>query len=112
MLKAELPRFFKDARFNPDNMTWFAGLHENTDNRHIHISFFENVPLRIRAHKNERQFSHGKINPTCIDRFKLRVEQRLTNVAAELKIARAELSTISKDVLFSKENTLKYNGEF
>ena len=40
LLKTELPKFFKRAGLDPNNMEWFAGLHENTDNRHIHICFF------------------------------------------------------------------------
>ena len=35
LLKARLNRFFKSAGLNPDNVVWFAGLHTNTDNRHL-----------------------------------------------------------------------------
>ena len=41
----EFPKFFKKAALNPENITWFAGLHENTDNKHIHFSFRQNPPL-------------------------------------------------------------------
>ena len=43
-LVKELPKFFKRAGLDKDNMVWYAGLHENTDNKHIHISFFEKEP--------------------------------------------------------------------
>lgn len=39
MMKREMPRFLKDAGFNPDNITWYAALHTNKKHRHIHISF-------------------------------------------------------------------------
>ena len=43
-VKSELPKFFTRAGLNKDNIIWYAGLHENTDNKHIHISFFEKEP--------------------------------------------------------------------
>ena len=112
MMKREMPRFLKDAGFNPDNVIWFAGLHTNKNHRHIHISFFEDKPTRIRQRHNDLQYSLGKINRACIDKFKLRVEQNLTDVSAELRIARKEVTTLTKDVLFSKNSLIRYNNEF
>lgn len=112
MMKREMPHFLKDAGFQPDNIVWFAGLHTNKKHRHIHISFFEKDPTRLRQRSKELQYSLGKINQTCINRLKLHVEQRLTDVSAELRVARKEVSTISKEVLFSKTSKIKYNNEF
>lgn len=112
MMKREMPRFLKDAGFNPDNVIWFAGLHTNKKHRHIHISFFEDKPMRIRQRHNDLQYSLGKINRACIDKFKLRVEQNLTDVSAELRVARKEVTTLTKDVLFSKNSLIRYNNEF
>lgn len=112
MMKREMPRFLKDAGFNPDNITWYAALHTNKKHRHIHISFFENAPTRIRQRSKELQFSHGKINQECIRRFKVHVEQNLTDISAELRIARKEATTLSKEVLFSKESLIRYNNAF
>lgn len=112
MMKREMPRFLKDAGFKPDNITWFAALHTNKKHRHIHISFFENAPTRIRQRSKELQFSHGKINQECIRRFKVHVEQKLTDISAELRIARKEATTLSKEVLFSKDSLIRYNNAF
>ena len=57
LVSKQLPKFFKRCGLNPDNIEWFAGLHENTDNRHIHISFFEKEPQRLRPNKNSKTFS-------------------------------------------------------
>ena len=43
-VKSELPKFFTRAGLDKDNIVWYAGLHENTEHRHIHISFFEKEP--------------------------------------------------------------------
>ncbi len=112
MMKREMPRFLKDAGFNPDNVVWYAGLHTNKKHRHIHISFFEDQPTRIRQRHKTLQYSLGKINRVCIDKFKLRVEQNLTDISAELRIARKEITTITKDVLFSKSSLIRFDNQF
>lgn len=112
MMKCEMPRFLKDAGFNPDNITWFAGLHTNKRHRHIHISFFENEPTRLRKRSKELQYSLGKINRACLDRFKIHVEQNLTDISAELRIARKDVTTLTQNVLFSKDCQIRYNSEF
>lgn len=112
MMKREMPRFLKDAGFKPDNITWFAALHTNKKHRHIHISFFENEPMRYRQRSKELQFSHGKINQECIRRFKVHVEQNLTDISAELRIARKEATGLAKEVLFSKASLIRYNNAF
>ena len=73
---------------------------------------FENAPTRIRQRSKELQFSHGKINQECIRRFKVHVEQNLTDISAELRIARKEATTLSKEVLFSKDSLIRYNNAF
>lgn len=112
MMKREMPRFLKDAGFNPDNITWFAGLHTNKRHRHIHISFFENEPTRLRKRSKELQYSLGKINRACLDQFKIHVEQNLTDISAELRIARKDVTTLTQNVLFSKDSQIRYNSEF
>ena len=59
-IKKELPRFFTRAGLDKDNIIWYAGLHENTENKHIHISFFEKEP-KFYKNNNELVFHSGKI---------------------------------------------------
>ncbi len=82
LVKSELPKFFKRAGLNPDNMIWYAGLHENTDNRHIHLSFFEKEPVRLRPRKDEKVFSNGKLSKTAILEFKAHLELAATDFKA------------------------------
>lgn len=78
----------------------------------FYISFFENAPTRIRQRSKRLQFSHGKINQECIRRFKVHVEQNLTDISAELRVARKEATNLSKEVLFSKDSVIRYNNAF
>lgn len=112
LMRKEFPRFMKDAGLDPNNVIWYAGLHTNKNHRHIHISFFENKPTRIRAHKKELQFSHGKIPMPCVNRFKMRAELALTDITAELKIARQEVTAVSQQVLWSKDSLIRFNNDF
>lgn len=111
MMKTEFPRFLKSAGLDPKNVIWYAGLHENTDNRHIHFSFFEKEPMKYRARSNNRHFSKGKLPYYSIEQFKLRAEQKLTDSTAQLKLARKQLTESTKNVLFSAQSPLRYNRE-
>lgn len=80
LLSSTLPAFFKKAGLNPDNVIWFAGLHENTENRHCHVSFFEKLPLSYRREDmTTKRFHRGQIPQTAIDGFKLKLEQTLSD---------------------------------
>ena len=82
LVKGELPKFFKRAGLNPDNIVWYAGLHENTDNRHIHLSFFEKEPTKFRQKKEGKFFSMGKLSKVAIFEFKANIELAATDFRA------------------------------
>lgn len=104
LMKSELPKFFKKAGLNPDNIEWFAGLHENTDNKHIHISFFEKEPIRYKQRDNKKYFSRGKIPIQAINYFKTSCELKLLQIGKEIYLKR---KTLTKDL----EKKIKL-GEF
>ncbi len=78
-MKNEFPKFLRSAGFDDKNITWCAGLHENTNHRHIHFAFFENEPTRHSKADNELHFSKGKINMHAVDKMKINCELRLTS---------------------------------
>jgi hypothetical protein len=96
-LKAHLNRFFKNAGLNPNNMIWFAGLHTNTDNRHVHVSFFERNPTFLRRDKDGKHYHHGKLRQAGIDGFKLAIEQYFSETTMQLKADRAELIAAARE---------------
>ncbi len=97
IIQTELPKFFKSAGLKPENMEWFAGLHENTDNRHIHIIFFEKQPIRIKGKK--RAFSIGKLSTKAMDKFKLNMELCATDYKAREIRIRTELNKETDELL-------------
>jgi hypothetical protein len=73
----EFPKFLRDNHMPYDNVEWFAGLHENTDNRHIHLSFFEKEPVLKDPDTGKTHFHTGYLSKLSLESFKVRIEERL-----------------------------------
>ena len=86
LMKTELPKFFKNAGLNP----------ENTNNKHIHLSFFENSPLRARQASEKLYFSNGFIPIKAINKFKISTELKLLNITDEIILHRKTLTQSMK----------------
>lgn len=78
VIKHNLPNFFRHNGMQYENVVWFAGLHENTDNKHIHISFFEKKPLMGRQNKQGLFYHSGKMKKYSIDNLKVSIEEQLS----------------------------------
>ena len=92
-LKKELPTFFNRAGLYSDNIVWYAGLHENTENKHIHISFFEKEPLYF-DNGGKLKYHSGTISKQLLIDTKFTFEKALTKPTAQILKAR-------KDMLYS-----------
>lgn len=103
-IKKELPKFFTRAGLDKDNIIWYAGLHENTENKHIHISFFEKEP-KLYKNNNELVFHSGKIPKNVLITSKAIFEKSLTNKTAEIVKTRKDLT--DKYEMFSNSITLR-----
>jgi hypothetical protein len=111
LIKTELPKFFKKAGLDANNIEWFAGLHENTDNRHIHICFFEKESIRIKPNKNGKQFSIGKISLKAINNFKAELEFSATDYKAKEKLYRLMIKQQFNEEIKTK-SSMKLNDMF
>lgn len=99
LMKSEWPKFLKKAGLNPDNIVWYAGLHENTDNKHIHFSFFEQSPLRQKQGHKRLSYSDGYIPIQAINNTKVAMELRLLNIKDEIVLGRKSLTQKMKQDL-------------
>lgn len=79
LVKKELPSFLKRNGIKEDNVIYFAALHENTDNRHIHLSFFEKEPTHKRANKEGTYFHNGRIILASVEALKVKMEEELSD---------------------------------
>ena len=126
MMKKEMPKFFKSCNLNPKNIVWFAGLHENTDNKHIHFSFFEKSPERFRANSENLCYSDGLLPKESINRAKISIEMCLTGLREQVgenrKLVTEELkNNLEKGaymkhlnslvIILPREGRLQYDSE-
>lgn len=88
LVKNVLPKFFKALKLKEDNIIWFEGLHTNTDNRHIHISFFEKEPMYYDAKKKTYKYRHGRINIKSCTELKMNIEKYFLTPKESMKRVR------------------------
>ncbi len=97
MMRAVFPRFLKTAKFDPNNIDWFAGFHTNTDNRHIHFAFYEKQPTKYRKTSDKLEFSHPQVSLFSIEQIKIKAEVFLTDLNSKLNKQRKELTQSVKE---------------
>lgn len=88
LVKSVLPKFFKALKLKEDNIIWFGGLHTNTDNRHIHISFFEKEPMYYDAKKKTYKYRPGRINVKSCKELKMNIENYFLSPKESMKRVR------------------------
>lgn len=99
LLRKILPKFFREIGFKPENITWYAGLHTNTDNQHIHLSFFENEPMWYDRQKKEYRYRRkGKIRKECFDTLKMDIEKHFLQPSESIKRVRKLLTEEARTV--------------
>lgn len=74
-----LPRFLRENGLDPDNVVWYGGLHTNTDNNHIHLSFYELEPRFARKGKEGKFYHRGRITKSSINNMRIYVEETLSS---------------------------------
>lgn len=88
LVKSVLPKFFKALKLKEDNIIWFGGFHTNTDNRHIHISFFEKEPMYYDAKKKTYKYRPGRINVKSCKELKMNIEKHFLAPKESMKRVR------------------------
>lgn len=111
LMKEVFPKYLKEAKYKLENIIWFAGLHENTDNRHIHICFFEKEPRYINPVTKEKKYRKGKVNDKAFNFFKYLVEEYFAIPNEELKQRRKELTEKLK-IKFAETNDYTFFNLF
>ena len=93
LIEEEFPKFLKENRMEFRNIIWFAGVHENTDNRHIHICFFEKEPIRTNPDNPSKglRYHNGPLTRKSMDDLKVRIEQRMSNLEYDIKSERNKI---------------------
>lgn len=77
VVRKNLPKFFKNNGMQDENVVWFAGMHENTDNKHIHVCFFEKEPTFLRQKKKGYFYHTGTMRKTSLNDMKVAIEEQM-----------------------------------
>lgn len=109
LMKLNFPRFLKNAKFDINNVEWFAGFHTNTNNRHIHFAFYEKQPIKYRKNSKRLEYSHPQVSLFSIQQMKITSEIFLTQQNARLTTQRKVLTLEFKE---SVKNSIKNKKVF
>lgn len=108
IVKHNLPKILKENGLEEDNVVWFAGLHRNTENRHIHISFFELEPRHRRANKKGEFYHRGEFKKYTLDNLKVAIEDYMTNNKYFFESYRRNLITDTDNILNNLQDRDSY----
>ena len=92
LMKTQFPKFIKAAGLDYGNVVWFAAMHRNTLNRHIHLTFFERRGTHERKGKKVLCYSKGKLPPEAFAEFKFNMESYLSGEWRDVVAARDKIS--------------------
>ena len=68
-IKNTIDKFFLEAGFKPENMEWTGVYHTNTDNRHIHLLWWEKEPIKV-ASDGSKKWHNFKLSKDAINNYK------------------------------------------
>ena len=103
MTKAIMPKFLLDNDLDLTNTLWYASLHKDTDNPHLHISIFEKEQRRKKdtLEKTAMKYLKSNIASYLIDNTSFYKEQDYLFLGLENKIRKKNLTKVEKDLFFN-----------
>ena len=104
ILKKFLPQLMKDNHIDYENIIWFAGLHLNTDNVHIHLCYFEKEPTHVRQRHSELCFHSGPMTKASINKMKIKIEEELNGYDYHFDSYRRNISSEAERQLRLNKN--------
>lgn len=75
LITNHLHKLFENTTFDYDNIDWIASYHTNTDNPHIHLTFYEKEPLNIASNGKKKYSSRFMLPKENMDSFKYAITQ-------------------------------------
>ena len=91
ILRENLPALFKGSSMDYENINWHAALHTNTENYHIHFSFWEDKATHLDKYGSPKYTKRGVLPVSCMDNFKAKIAHSFSNNAMEYLSFRGEL---------------------
>lgn len=105
MTKSVIPKFILDNDMDLTNTMWYASLHRDTDNPHLHITFFEKESYRKKdtLEKTSLKYLKSNIASYLIDNSLYYKEQEYLFLGLEDKIRKSNFTKTEKSLFFSNK---------
>ena len=105
MTKAVIPKFILDNDMDLTNTRWYASLHRDTDNPHLHISIFEIDQRRKKdtLDKNAMKYLKSNIASYLVDNTSFYKDSDYYFLGLDYKIRNSNFTKIEKDLFFSNK---------
>ena len=103
MTKAIIPKFILDNDLDLTNTMWYASLHKDTDNPHLHISIFEKEQTRKKdtLEKTSVKYLKSNIASYLIDNTSFYKDQDYLLLGLDNKIRKSNFTKMNKELFFS-----------
>lgn len=99
LLNDELPKFLNDNHLSIKKVGWCGALHENTDNRHIHLLMYEKEMNCFNPDTKEKRYHSGIFSKLSMEDFKVRIEQNLLGHEHSYHLYRDKILLLEKEKL-------------
>lgn len=105
MTKAILPKFLLDNDLDLTNTLWYASLHKDTDNPHLHIAIFEKNQTRTKdtLEKNAIKNLKSNIASYLIDNTSFYKEHDYLLLGLDYKVRKSNFTKVEKELFFSNK---------
>lgn len=113
MTKAIMPKLLLDNDFDLTNTCWYASLHRDTDNPHLHITFFEKEQRRKKdtIGKKSMKYLKSNIASYLVDNTSFYKEQDYFLLGLEQKIRKSNFTKTENSLFFSEKFRKSLNKE-
>lgn len=103
MTKAIMPKFILDNDLDLTNTRWYASLHKDTDNPHLHISIFELEETRKKdtLEKTAMKYLKSNIASYLVDNTSFYKNQDYLLLGLDYKIRKSNYTKVNKELFFS-----------
>lgn len=95
--------FLRYAGFNPDNIALLAAMHENTENKHVHFTFYEKAPKYRDSNGNLGYKINGHIPKALLKEYRMSATAYLDEHKQDLSKYRDEVVRALRGVPTDKD---------
>lgn len=113
LTKSLMPKFILDNNLDLTNTLWYASLHKDTDNPHLHICIFEKVQTRPKDTLEKSAIKRLKSNIASylIDNSAFYKDQDFLLLGLENKIRQNNLTKVKNGLFFSEKYRKQLNKD-